>query len=184
MMSKFKYAFLLNSETLTPENYTGTIESDTFIASVYAVNSMEMACETSKKLIDDGVQRIDLCGDFDEEKSEQIKSYVGKSFDIAYVKYTESEKEKYNALGDDIDTYGIIIKEEGYDPNQHFLDLKSDELYTRVVCVGTMDEACRQAKKMVESDIAFIELCSNFNEKAGNKIVDAINGKIPVGYGG
>lgn len=183
-MSKFKYAFLLNSETLTPESYTGTIESDAFIANVYAVNSMEMACETSKKLVDDGVQLIDLCGDFDEEKSEGIKSYVGKPFDIAYAKYTESEMEKLSALGDDIDTYGIIIKVEGTDPNQHFLDLKSEELYTRVVGVSTMGEACEQAKKMTEDGIAFIELCSAFDEKAAEQIIDAINGKVPVGYAG
>lgn len=182
-MSQFKYAFLLNSETLTPENYYGAFETDDFQVNIYGVNSMDLACETAKKIVESGVELIDLCGDFDEEKSNQIKAYTGQEFDIAYAKYSDEEMAKFNAL-ENIQTYGIIIMVEGFEPTSHRLELKSDELNTTVVGVNDMDQACEQAKKFADLGIDFIELCSAFDEEKANAIVDAVEGRIPVGYAG
>ncbi len=182
-MGVFKYVFILNSETLTPENYHGSFESDSFKVNVFGVNSMDMACKTVEKAVKDGAQLIDLCGDYDEAKANEIKSLVNKDVGIKFVRYNDVEMAKFNALTS-IKTYGIIIKVDGFAPEIHNLKMESDELDTTVVGVSNMKEACDQAKKMADSGIAFIELCSAFDEEKANEIVSAVNGKIPVGFAG
>ena len=182
-MSIYKYAFILNSETLTPENYHGSFESDSFQVNVFGVNSMDLACKTVEKAVMEGAQLIDLCGDYDEEKTNKIKSFVHKDFKIKFVQYSDVEMEKFNALKS-IKTYGIIIKAEGFAPEIHNLKLESEELDTTVVGVSDMKGACKQAKKMADSGIDFIELCSAFDEEKANEIVSAVGGRIPVGFAG
>ena len=37
-MSKREYAFIIQSENLTPDEYMGSFESDSFVTNVYGVN--------------------------------------------------------------------------------------------------------------------------------------------------
>ncbi len=182
-MNIFKYAFILNSETLTPEAYYDSFESDSFQVNVFGVSSMEMTCRTVEKAVKEGVELIDLCGDFDEEKVYEIKSRIKQDIKIKFVRYIDTEMKKFNAL-DDIKTYGIIVKAEGFKPETHNIELNSEELDTNVVGVSNMKQACEEAKKMADSGIDFIELCSAFDEEKAGEIIRAVNGKIPVGFAG
>ncbi|WP_175059802.1 DUF6506 family protein [Thermococcus sp. 2319x1] len=50
-----------------------------------------------------------------------------------------------------------------------------------VVGVKNYDEACRIAKELVSEGIAAIELCGGFGHRGVAKIVEAVEGKVPVG---
>ena len=95
-MEKVKYAFIMNSAEQTPENYSTTIDSDLFHVYACAVNSLEMACDLAKKLTEDGYTLIDLCGDFDDEKTGTIQKTAGTGVKVCHARFTPAEEDKYN----------------------------------------------------------------------------------------
>ena len=182
-MSLVKYAFIMNSQTLTPDFYTGTTQSDSFLASFYAVNSFEMAKKTAAKLANEGYAFIDLCGDYDEAAANAIQKFAGEKTEVAYMKYFPEEMEKMQELESLFD-YGIIIIHESFNPEVNHLLLKSDEFMTHIVAVSNLEQACQAAQKFKTEGIDFIELCSDFTAEMAKKIIESVDGQIPVGFAG
>ena len=50
-----------------------------------------------------------------------------------------------------------------------------------MVGVETVDQACDAAKELVKSGVQMIELCGGFDEEAVQRVIDAIDGQVPVG---
>ncbi|MEG1930748.1 MAG: DUF6506 family protein, partial [Anaerovorax sp.] len=127
----FKYAFFLDSETLTPENYGKELKGDGFEGVVYGINSLELACETAKKLADQGFDEIDLCGAFDGEKAKIIKEFAGGKMEVWYETYTAPEEEKFNKLSK-LNPWGIIIHVGAKWGKDAYTLLKSEECDTYI----------------------------------------------------
>jgi L-alanine-DL-glutamate epimerase-like enolase superfamily enzyme len=178
-----KYAFIMNSGNLSPEVYSKLYEDRKNHYYFAATHGMEMTRELARKLADEGYDFIDLCGDFDAEKTEDVRKASGGKIQVNYAKYSEEELAKYNALLAN-DRYGIIVL--GFDAREELvrLELESTEYNTYVAIVDTEETAAREAKKMVEEGIHFIELCGYFNAERAEKIMKAIDYKAPVGYCG
>ncbi len=77
--------------------------------------------------------------------------------------------------------YGFILQDEGFSVPQTQL-MECPGLEMKIVGVNAFPEACRQAKILVEDGIDFIELCGAFEEGHCQEIIDAVDGKVPVGY--
>jgi len=178
-----KYAFIMNSGTLNPESYSVLYEDGGNHYYFAAVHGMKMTRELAKKLADDGYELIDLCGDFDEEKTEEIRKASEGKIKVNYAKYTEEEMAKYNALTVN-DKYGIIVL--GFDLSKDMvkLELESDEYNTFIAIVAKEEMAAQEAKKMVSEGIHFIELCGYFDSDRAAAVAEAIGHKVPLGYCG
>lgn len=178
-----KYAFIMNSGTLDPETYSTLYEDRKNQYYFAAVHGMNMARQIAKKLADDGYDFIDLCGDFDAEKAADIKKAADGKVQVDYAKYTEEELARFNALPA-IDRYGIIVM--GFDMKEAsvLLTLESEEYNTWVAIVPDEEAAAREAVKMTEQGLHFIELCGYFTAAKAEKIMSAIDHKVPVGYCG
>lgn len=179
----FKYAFILNSQTLTPESYSKVYENEEFYCRIAAINSMEMCYDLARKLAEDGVQLIDLCGDFDQEKAEAVRKATRDEVKVCYAKYTEEEILKLEALPS-LNEYGIIIKAGGIGKTPVRAELKSSECNTYVAFVEDDSMAHAVANEMVKEGINFIELCSYFTKEKAEELVETIAHKVPVGYCG
>lgn len=177
------YAFIMNSKSLTPEIYAGSIKSETFNACFYGVNSMKMAANTVQKLASEGFGHIDLCGDFDEAAAEEMQALAGEQTKISNMKYFPEELEKLESL-DDMGKYGIIIIDNSFRPDIRNLVMKSDEFDTHIAAVKDLDHACHAAQILVSEGINFIELSSGFNADMTKIIIEKIGGKVPVGFAG
>lgn len=178
-----KYAFIMNSRTLNPENYSVVYENEGNLYYFTAVHGMKMARELAKKLADEGYGLINLCGNFNEEKTEEIRKASEGKPRVCYAKYTEEEQAKFNALTDS-SKYGIIVL--GFDPVKDLvrLVLESDEYNTYIAIVAKEEMAMQEAKNMVSEGIHFIELCSYYDLERAEKVIEAIDHKIPIGYCG
>jgi hypothetical protein len=178
-----KYAFIMNSGTLDPGTYSTLYEDRKNQYYFAAVHSMEMTRQLAKKLAGEGYDFIDLCGDFDKEKAEDIKKAADGKVQVNYAKYTEEELARFNALPA-IDRYGIIVL--GFDLKEAsvWLTLESEEYNTWIALVADEETAALEAEKMVEHGIHFIELCGYFTAAKAEKIMGAIDHKVPVGYCG
>lgn len=178
-----KYAFIMNSATLNPDSYAVLYENEGNQYYFAAAHGMKMTRELVKKLADDGYELINLCGDYNEEKTEEIKKASGGKTRVCYAKYTEEQQAKFNALTDS-NKYGIIVL--GFDPVKDLvrLELESDEYNTYIAIIGREEMAMEVAKKMVSEGIHFIELCSYYDLEKAEKVIEAIDHKIPIGYCG
>lgn len=52
----------------------------------------------------------------------------------------------------------------------------------RIIGVSSVDEACAQAKKLMDEGITCVELCGAFGPEGAKKVVDATQNRLPVGY--
>lgn len=52
----------------------------------------------------------------------------------------------------------------------------------QIIGVNNIQEAIKEAKRLVDENIYSIELCGAFKEEGAKRIIDAIDNKIPVGY--
>lgn len=179
----FKYAFFANSARLSPDKYSLTYENDEFYCYVSAVHGMKMARELAAKLSEQGIEYLDLCGDFDAEKAEDIKNASGGKLDVCYAKYTKENQEQFDAL-EAMNEYGLIIMGKGMGDAPERLELRDEEYNTHIAIVASDQMAIEVAKDMVEKGIHFIELCGYFNLEKAEMISEAIGRKVPVGYCG
>lgn len=178
-----KYAFIMNSRTLNPESYSVVYEDAGDQYFISGVHGMKMTRELTKKLADDGYELIDLCGNFNEEKTEEIRKVTEEKVKVNYAKYTEEELAKLEAL-DSMSKFGIIVL--GFDMSKDVvkLELTSDEFNTYITIVAKEEMASLEAQKMVAEGINFIELCGYFNAEKAAVVAKAIGHKVPLGYCG
>ncbi|MDK2782575.1 MAG: hypothetical protein PWQ32_164 [Thermococcaceae archaeon] len=74
----------------------------------------------------------------------------------------------------------IFIAPEA-DPEKHRAVIETPMVELYVIGVKSYEEACEIAKKLVEEGIGAIELCGGFGHKGVAKVVEAVEGKVPVG---
>ena len=182
-MAAFKYAFIMNSQALTPETYHGILRSESIEAAFYGVNSLDMVKDMAKRLAETGVEAIDLCGDFDEASAKEVQEAAGGQTVISCMKYLPAELKKLESL-ESMANYGIIIIDEGFLGRPGRLVLPSDEFTTFIAGAGSLGEAAEAAAALAAEGIDFIELCSGFDEEMAGVIIERLGGRVPVGFAG
>lgn len=79
-------------------------------------------------------------------------------------------------------SYGFIVMAHRFSPKMKKHVFTSQHFKTTVVCVSSFEEACVEAQNLVEEGIQLLELCGGFGKDLCEKIIEFIDGKIPVGY--
>ena len=174
-----KFAFLINVPGQSPETYSAIYENDESYSIIAGVDGMEAGKEYVRKLAADGFTLFNLCGDFDDEITEQMRADAGEGVDIDHADYSEAELEKLNKL-ESFDKYGIIIAMDGVETPQQRI-LECSDCKATAVFVKDMDHAKQEAARLVKENIGFIELCSWFDRAMMEEIVEATDGAVPVG---
>lgn len=76
--------------------------------------------------------------------------------------------------------YGFIMIDQAYTEEQT-AELKANGFTTTIYCVQDIEMACKSAKKLAEKQVHLIELCGAFRDEMVTKVIEAVDGKIPVG---
>lgn len=79
-----------------------------------------------------------------------------------------------------LSNYGFIMIDESYEEEQR-TSLSSAKFKTTISCVKDIDAACKAAKEFVSEGIEVIELCGAFVGDMPEKVIEAVEGKVPVG---
>lgn len=178
-----KYAFIMNSKSLTPENYSSSYENEGNTYYFTAVHGMKMTREVAKRLADEGYEMIDLCGDYNEEKTEDIRKTTEGKIKVNFAKYSDVDTKKFDAL-ESTSKFGIIVQNFTQSEGLFRLELESEEFNTYIAIAGSEQIAAKAAIVMVEEGINFIELCGYFDAAKAAAIAKAINHEVPIGYCG
>lgn len=89
-----KYGFILKGPGYKQDVHTSQIENPLFSSRVVCVSSVEEGCEAAQKMVDEGVQLIELCGGFGEDASERIINSIKGKVPVGYVTFSENEMNK------------------------------------------------------------------------------------------
>ena len=92
-----RYGFILRDEGFVQPKCT-TLECPGLLMEITGVADFETACLEAKKMADDGVNFIELCGDFAEEHTKDIIAAVDGRIPVGYVTYFPAEAEKLAKL--------------------------------------------------------------------------------------
>ncbi|MDO4546109.1 MAG: DUF6506 family protein [Bacillota bacterium] len=174
-----KFAFIINVPGESPETYSAVYENEESYSIIAGTGDMNMAKDYVKKLADDGFTLFNLCGDFDDEITEQMQEMAGDSVKIRHANYNLNELVKLDRLRT-MRNYGVIIVMDGVE-KPHEVVLRSKECDTRAIFVKDMPQARRAARRLVEKRVNFIELCSWFDTPRLEIVVKAIDGVVPIG---
>lgn len=79
-------------------------------------------------------------------------------------------------------TWAFIYVAKGCDPTKHKATIDSPGWNSIFIGVDSVDDGCNIAKKLVNEGCKLIELCGGFGADGAKKVIDATEGKVPVGY--
>ncbi|BCS97568.1 hypothetical protein DSLASN_32000 [Desulfoluna limicola] len=77
--------------------------------------------------------------------------------------------------------YAFMVIGPGLTPEANTIKTSSPLFKATVVGVETVDQACDAAKELVNNGVQMIELCGGFDGQAVQRVIDAIDGQVPVG---
>ena len=178
-----KYAFIMNSRSLTPETFSAAYAYQGNEYYFAAVHGMKMTRELVLKLSEQEFKLVDLCGNYNLDKAEEVSRAAEGRLEVSYAKYSDVDQARFEAL-QRTDRYGIIVL--GFEPAEELvrLELRSEEYNADIAIAATEELAAQAARGMVAEGIHFIELCGYFDQEKAEKIADAVEHEIPVGYCG
>lgn len=79
-------------------------------------------------------------------------------------------------------TVAFIVMGRDYNPTEQLVSFENEFNKSYLVGVNNMEQACEAAKDMVGKGVDMIELCGYFKAEGTEKIVEYIDGAVPVGY--
>lgn len=173
-----KFAFIARYEGLQ-DTYTAICDEGEYYNQFYGVDSIESGKELVVKLEREGYELINLCGDFDADITADIAAATQGKVRLCYSDYLPKELEKLEAL-ENLDEYGVIIADAGL-AETAACEIKSDVGNTYIRFVKDLDDACQAARDLVADGVSFIELCSWFDAEKTNAVIQAVDGRVPVG---
>ena len=179
-----KYAFLENVPGLSVDNYVGVFNDGEWENIIAGCDGVDAVMDYAKKLISEGAELINLCGDFTEENVKELEAFAPGKVTAHYAAYTPKEMAKLEALSQYAEYVMIIF---GNVEEPHLVELNSPEMHTCAVFVKDVDMAVSVAQEYAKKGIDGIELCSGFHEEETNKVITAveeIDPKVPVGSNG
>lgn len=77
--------------------------------------------------------------------------------------------------------FGFIVTGSGLDPAKHRTTMSSDRFEMIAVGVSEPSHGIAVARDLVAGGVQLLELCGGFGPVWTGRVIDAIDGKIPVG---
>ncbi len=96
-MKLSKYAFIMRDPSYD-EPKSAQVDSPAFAMTVYAVGTVEQACDVAKSLVEDGIQLIELCGAFKGTMIDEVIKAIDGKVPVGHMEYSEAEDVKLKAF--------------------------------------------------------------------------------------
>ncbi|RZU54509.1 hypothetical protein EV385_6460 [Krasilnikovia cinnamomea] len=80
-----------------------------------------------------------------------------------------------------LERFGFIVTGAGLDPDKHRASIRSDAFDGIMVGVSRPEQGVAVARALVADGIQLIELCGGFGPVWTAKVIEAIDGAVPVG---
>lgn len=178
-----KFAFIMNVKGTSPETYSTVYETAGRYNLIAGVDGTEAAEAYIKKLAEEGFDKINLSGDFDEEfahrMAEQIAAGISENTEIKCTRYILDELMKLQFI-DSFRDYGLIIIDENVN-KYHDVVLRSPVRDTRISFVQNLKHARHAVIRQIEKRVNVIDLCDWFDMLRLDNILKTAGNRAAVG---
>jgi 2-keto-3-deoxy-6-phosphogluconate aldolase len=155
---------------------------------IVAVPELSVAVKVAIKLVEDGVDLIELCGSFGPIWHAKVIEAVGSQVPVGSILYgfeslTSAAEYKARFEAGESMTAAFIFVEDGADPTVD-RTVKTDKNGNRIafVAVSEPSAAAKVAVDLVDDGIGLIELYGGFGPKWAAQVIEAIDKRVPVGF--
>ncbi|NRA88464.1 MAG: hypothetical protein HRU28_13980 [Rhizobiales bacterium] len=94
-MPKLKnYGYIILGDAYIAEQHKATIKSDSFKSTIICTETVADAINVAKQMVADGVEVIELCGEFGQSGAFQIVNAINCKVPVGYVSFVGYEHEK------------------------------------------------------------------------------------------
>lgn len=83
-----------------------------------------------------------------------------------------------------LEQWGFVFLARGAEPGGSRTVIEYDSSRTIMVAVGTPEEAVGVSRELVGEGVQLIELCGGFGPIHAARVIEAIDGAVPVGFVG
>lgn len=155
---------------------------------IVAIDKPETLPEVATRLAEEGVRLIELCGGISPVWRHKVAAAVGGKALVSSVTFgIESlpSAAAYNAayLAGKVQKEAFIILEPDANANRDHFGIENETQKTTFVPVPDDDTAARIADELCRDGVALIELYGGFTTQGIAKVIEAVNGRAPVGAG-
>lgn len=163
-----------------------TSVTDDATTTVAAVPDPSVAGPTAACLVDDGAERIELCGGLGPETAGDVVAAVEMRVPVGAVSFGIESVDGAATFRDRITdrtplSAGFVYLHEGLDPVWDRTTVEVGPLRTMFVPVPDETDAVDVAATLVDSGATLIELYGGIGAVTTRRVIDAVAGKAPVG---
>lgn len=97
-MPLLRFAFIVKGPGYSPGEHRAELTSPQFSTRVVGVGDLVSAISVARELIDQGVQLIELCGGFSEDKAAELRQHTGNKVPVGVVVYTPEQAQELSRL--------------------------------------------------------------------------------------
>lgn len=91
-----RYGFIVKGPDYRVGKDSTSIDSGSFCTTIMAVATVEDARIAAKEMIKNGIEVIELCGDFSQKDKDNVKKSMNGAAPVGSVVFSEIENEKLN----------------------------------------------------------------------------------------
>lgn len=89
-----KYGYIILGDGYQAEQHHATISSSQFSSSIICAETLKHAITIAKKMVQDGIEVIELCGEFGQSGAYQIVNAINCKVPVGYVSFVGYEHDK------------------------------------------------------------------------------------------
>ncbi|WP_316734919.1 DUF6506 family protein [Pedobacter aquatilis] len=155
---------------------------------IVAIGEASESLPAAIALVDEGVELIELCGYLSPIWRAKVTAAIGNRAKVSSVTFGYESlalAASYSASFFDGNPLpeAFIILEEGSDPVRDRFEKAFHPQYTTFIPVPDETTGAIVAEELAEAGFGLIELYGGFTSAGAAKVIEAVNGRIPVGIG-
>lgn len=93
-----QYGFIVKADNYHGNTDSATLNTTDFSPQVVGVSSDEEAIVAARKMIEEGIQVIEVCGGFGEESAQYVSRSLDTDVPIGYVTFHDDEQFKLDKM--------------------------------------------------------------------------------------
>lgn len=155
---------------------------------IVAIGDPSESLAAAIALVEDGAELIELCGAISPTWRAKVSEAIGNRAKVSSVTFGFESLALAAAFSNSFHEgnpprEAFIILESGSDPDRDRFEKAFDPQHTTFIPVPDEATGTKVAAELAESGFGLIELYGGFTAAGAAKVIEAVNGRTPVGVG-
>lgn len=150
---------------------------------ICGTDTVEGGCNVAKYLVEEeNCTRIELCGGWHADGAELIAKTINNRIPVGHVEYLPSEFPKMTKEDNQYVPWAFLSLTGGTDKEVRHIVVPHGKNRLLIYITGTIEKGCEVARQIVDAGCELVELGGGYGSEGAQRIIDSIDGRVPVGH--